>query len=60
MTVFVVEHMEDGIMHIDVEETEDLDTNQFGKINKIFLCENHEEADWVVSQLMDGVDDVSI
>jgi hypothetical protein len=60
MTVFVVEHMKDGLTHIDVQETDDLNTNEFDTINKIFLCEDLTEADWVVRQLMEGADDATI
>lgn len=49
--IFVIEHKRDNKWQVDTVICEDLDTTQYQPVQKIFLCENMEEAIAVNEQL---------
>ena len=51
MSIFVVEHNKDGAWQVETIICEDLDTSQYQPIQKIFVCENMDEARAVSDEL---------
>lgn len=51
--IFVIEHKRDNIWQVEIVTCEDLDTSQYQPVQKIFLCDNHEEAMMVYENLHD-------
>lgn len=42
--IFVIEHKRGGAWQVDTVICEDLDTEQYQPVQKIFLCETMDEA----------------
>jgi hypothetical protein len=49
--IFVVEHVTNGHTLIDVVHGDELNTDAYDHVNKIFFCESDVEAQLVVGEL---------
>ena len=49
--IFVVEHEKDGRVVFDVVHGDELNTDAYDRVNKIFFCESDVEAQLVVEEL---------
>lgn len=49
--IFVVEHKVNGEVKIDVVHGEELDTDAYDHVEKIFFCETEVEAQAVVAEI---------
>jgi len=48
--IFVIEFEEEGQRFLHVKRGEELNTDHYARVNKIFFCETEEEAQIVVSE----------
>ena len=55
--IFVVEFEQDGRRFVGVEHGDELDTDKFERVNKIFFCETEEEAQIVLSDFRNWDDE---